>query len=90
MELKRIGLDEIVRWWKPGSGDWDWAEESRRLMQRPETYAIIDRIRDEGIGFADDLQPIMLGSDGRVWDGHHRIVIALHLGCWAFLNVEVV
>lgn len=25
-------------------------------------------------------QPVCLGSDGRVWDGHHRIVAAMRLG----------
>jgi len=25
-------------------------------------------------------QPVCLGGDGRVWDGHHRIVAAIRLG----------
>lgn len=25
-------------------------------------------------------QPICLGTDGRIWDGHHRIVAAIRLG----------
>lgn len=25
-------------------------------------------------------EPILLGSDGRVWDGHHRIAVAHRLG----------
>ena len=33
--------------------------------------------QQRGIAFADDYAPVMLGSDGRVWDGHHRIVLAI-------------
>jgi len=25
-------------------------------------------------------EPVLLGSDGRVWDGHHRLCVALDLG----------
>jgi hypothetical protein len=37
-----------------------------------------------GIGRVE--QPVCLGSDGRVWDGHHRIVAARRLG---FASVPV-
>src|SRR5690606_22968569 len=36
---------------------------------------LLTRIREEGIR-----EPILLGTDGRVWDGHHRITVAMHLG----------
>ena len=36
------------------------------------------------VGFRE---PIQLGSDGRLWDGHHRVAVALTLGI--MLPVEV-
>lgn len=34
-------------------------------------------------------EPVLLGNDGRVWDGHHRIVVAMRLGIES-VPVEVV
>lgn len=35
-------------------------------------------------------QPVLLGPDGRVWDGHHRIVAARRLGfAWVPLEEPV-
>jgi len=80
-----MAVAEIVRRWRPGSGDWSWDDEAAELdshvcrccgqpghyQERLEAF-----LRDGGrLG-----QPLCLGSDGRVWDGHHRIVAALRLG----------
>jgi len=70
-------LAHIVTFWRPGSHDWTWAEEYADLVDDPVTERVRERVRSEGIDFIDEVAPVMLGSDGRVWDGHHRIVIAL-------------
>jgi hypothetical protein len=88
--------------WRPGSHDtadgpeganhaWTWTHEATDLFTRDRdlTLAILDRVVSEGIGFIDYAAPILLGNDGRVWDGHHRIVIAQALG-YPFVEVEVV
>lgn len=66
--------------WRVGSGEWSWAEEARRLtadhhLHRPLMSKLRKSIAVEGIR-----EPVLLGNDGRVWDGHHRIVIAGMLG----------
>lgn len=33
--------------------------------------------------------PVLIGNDGRLWDGHHRLRIAVRLGI-PFVPVEVV
>ena len=86
-KLERMALAQVVAFWRPGSHDWTWAEEHADVMARPETPAIRKRVQEEGIGFQDDVAPILLGNDGRVWDGHHRICIALELGVDS-VNVE--
>ena len=73
-------LLRLVTEWRPGSHDWTWPEEYADVMERPETAAIRARVDAEGIGFHDHIAPILLGSDGRVWDGHHRICIAMERG----------
>ena len=85
--LTEMPLAQVVEFWRPGSHDWTWVDEHADIVARPETPAIRKRVQEEGIGFLDRVAPILLGSDGRVWDGHHRICIALELGIGT-VNVE--
>lgn len=80
---------QIVTFWRPGSYDWTWVDEYDNVMQHPQTPMIRRRMFAEGAGFIDHAAPVMLGSDGRVWDGHHRICLAIQLGIPS-LAVEVV
>ena len=80
-------LAHIVAFWRPGSRDWTWADEYADLLDKPVTKAVCKRVNSEGIGFLDHLAPVLLGSNGRVWDGHHRICIALEQ-CIPSLMVE--
>lgn len=50
------------------------------LMKQERTREILQRVDAEGIGFIDYVSPVLLGNDGRVWDGHHRICIAIERG----------
>lgn len=74
-EPKRVRFDHLIGVYSVGSGDWPWIEEYENLIDQPDTQKLLERIRVEGIR-----EPILLGTDGRVWDGHHRIIIAMHLG----------
>lgn len=75
--LESKTLAEIVTFWRPGSHDWGWAEEYADLVDDPVTEAVRGRVEQEGIGFQDHIAPVLLGNDGRVWDGHHRICISI-------------
>ena len=81
--LVEMSTADLLRRWRPGSQDWTWAEEYRDLIYGPHrsvTAAVRRLIELEGFGFQDHIAPILLGSDGRVWDGHHRICLALQQG----------
>jgi len=80
--LTEVRVADLVDLYRPGSRDWGWMEECLDLFSRDKakTFRILERVLNEGIGFADDIQPILLGNDGRIWDGHHRICIAIELG----------
>lgn len=80
--LVRMPLAQVVTFWRPGSEDWSWAEEYEHIMtdQAHVTDKIRERVQKEGIIFLDHVAPILLGNDGRVWDGHHRICIAIEMG----------
>lgn len=71
-----MNLKRLMKNYRPGSYDppWGWRDEASDLLPRLES-ALIKDIAKNGI-----LTPVLLGDDGRVWDGHHRIVIALSLG----------
>lgn len=80
--MTKIELAALKRVFSVGSGDWDWQTEYDLLARKRHTLRLMDSIRADGIR-----EPILLGSDGRVWDGHHRIVAATKLG---FSHVPVV
>lgn len=92
-ETVQMKVDDVMSQWRPGSQgddwtwekeyDWCWSEDNFRMT------SIIKCVQEDGIGFDDKENPILLGNDGRVWDGHHRILIAKYLGV-EFINVEVV
>ncbi len=87
---------------RPASDDWTWDDEERDIMQRtcccrshecanpmevPEGHyqrMLEASIREHGISTTTG---IVLGTDGRVWDGNHRVVAARRLGI-EFLPVE--
>ncbi len=61
-------LSQILTFWRPGSHDWTWKEEFADLIDHPVTEAIRRRVDAEGFD-SSTIAPVMLGSDGRVWDG---------------------
>lgn len=73
--LRKVDLQALKRVFAVGSGEWSWEEEYNKLINRDRTKQLIESIRAEGIRV-----PILLGDDGRVWDGHHRITAATLLG----------
>jgi hypothetical protein len=54
---------------------WDAEMDYLRAEHAVELYALVPSIQRKGV-----LEPILLGNDGRVWDGHHRLCVALDLG----------
>lgn len=75
--IRTVRLDHLQGVYSVGSHDWSWADEYDDLMRREYTsmMTLILSIKSYGIQ-----QPILLGDDGRVWDGHHRICAAMHIG----------
>ena len=74
-EARRVRLDHLLGVYSVGSGEWSWQDEYENLIDRPVTQRLLAEVREDGIR-----EPILLGTDGRVWDGHHRITVAMHLG----------
>lgn len=70
-----------------GSRDWTWEEEWADLDQRHADTGYLatleQKIRENGI-----TMPVLVGSDGRLWDGHHRLRIAVRLGI-GYVPVEL-
>lgn len=74
-----LTVGEAMRRWRPGSHEWSWRHETADLLHRDtaKMITLLDSIRRFGLmspwGHED---PIILGDDGRVWSGHHRLVAA--------------
>lgn len=59
----------------PGDGHpWQIELEFLWTEHRPEMLALLDSVVVEGFH-----EPILIGEDGRLWDGHHRLAVALAL-----------
>lgn|GEM_PF-4299023 len=75
--------EEVMARWRPGSHDqhpdgrpWTWADESADLTGR-------DAVRLAWVAAHYLDRPILVSEfDGRVWDGHHRVVAAARTGAW--------
>ncbi|MFL3869203.1 ParB N-terminal domain-containing protein [Streptomyces griseobrunneus] len=70
-----------------GSQDWTWDEEWADLDQRHAETGYLDRLEQE-IKTRGITMPVLIGSDGRLWDGHHRLRIAVRLGI-GYVPVEI-
>jgi hypothetical protein len=73
-------LDDLLAGWVPGSQaqPWTWEDEERHILASPYDQARLEASIN-ALGFTGTF-PILLGHDGRVWDGHHRVVAARRLG----------
>lgn len=62
----------------PGSQgpDWTWYDEAYYLWatDRLPIERLMDSIQKEG-----QKEPVLVGDDGRLWDGHHRVVALMRL-----------
>jgi hypothetical protein len=80
-------LARILREVAVGSDDWPWEEEwvdlDRRHKETGYLAKLEQQIRENGI-----TMPVLIGSDGRLWDGHHRLRIASRLGI-EYVPVEI-
>lgn len=78
-----VPLKFVLSHWRDGD-EIGWEEEFRFLRENHEERMndLASSIRNEGIK-----RPILLGGDGRVWDGHHRLCAAAFLGMH-FVPVE--
>lgn len=69
-------VDRILEHYAPGDEN-SWADEFTYLLTfyGEEMGYLAGDINENGIK-----EPILLGDDGRVWDGHHRLLVARLLG----------
>ena len=81
--IKRI-LAEV----RCGSKDWPWEDEWADLARRHAETGYLDRLAEQ-IAENGITMPVLIGSDGRLWDGHHRLCVAVRLGI-GYVPVEIV
>jgi hypothetical protein len=71
-----VPLDALLAVVRDGD-EHGWQVEFDQLWQTQQPYMdrLATSIQETGIHM-----PILIGSDGRVWDGHHRLGVAHKLG----------
>ena len=72
-----LPLSVVLSQWRVGSHEWTWDEEFADLWTRDEAALdlLATSVQETGMR-----EPVQLGGDGRVWDGHHRLAVAVVLG----------
>lgn len=72
---KYMRLATIMQDYSPGD-EWDWIHEIAWLSwhHHGRLLSLVYDIKTNGIR-----EPILLGDDGRVWDGHHRVAAVFRL-----------
>ena len=72
-----LTVDYIQENFTPGEETSAWAEEFAWILDFHGDYVsdLLTDIEKSGIKV-----PILLGDDGRVWNGHHRLLVARILG----------
>lgn len=82
----KMALSELLSTVPPGHRDqpWTWDDEERNLRLRlclccgkpgHHQQVIEERIRQSGV-----VPPVCIGEDGKLHDGHHRVIAAKTLG----------
>ncbi|MBP5875681.1 MazG nucleotide pyrophosphohydrolase domain-containing protein [Streptomyces scabiei] len=87
VELQVWPLQRVLTEVCCGSQDWTWEEEWADLARRHAETGYLDRL-EEQIRANGITMPVLIGSDGRLWDGHHRLCIAVRLGI-GYVPVEI-
>lgn len=86
-ELQVWPLARVLAEVRCGSADWTWDEEwadlDRRHAETGYLTTLERQISENGI-----TMPVLIGTDGRLWDGHHRLRIAVRLGI-PYVPVEI-
>lgn len=87
MTAKRILIADLISKVSPGSqGDeWTWSQEARWCWDNEFDVMVklVSSLLDEG-----QREPVMVGDDGRLWDGHHRLVGLIAIG-ETYVDAEV-
>lgn len=75
--MKLMNVNELMTKYKVGSEEWSWEEEFSSIAEvhAQEMLNLMMDIKKNGFQV-----PVLLGDDGRIWDGHHRIFAAYLMG----------
>lgn len=80
---QRLTYSQLTSIWDVGSGAWSWDEELARFVDPNGPHLQVFAGVFASVAIDGIQEPVLLGPDRRVWDGHHRIVAA------RFLDVSI-
>jgi hypothetical protein len=73
MAVRDVPLAEFLAWTEPGDRDWSWNSQFRYLQDPDNGHT--DRLREIfwSLTYDGQKEPVQVGPDSRLWDGHHRV-----------------
>lgn len=73
MAVRDVPLAEFLAWTEPGDRDWSWNSQFRYLQDPDNGHT--DRLREIfwSLTYDGQREPVQVGPDSRLWDGHHRV-----------------
>jgi hypothetical protein len=78
-----VPIGVFLAWTEPGDQDWSWRSQFKWLVKNHAEQLASLR---QDIAWRGQLVPVIVGSDGRLWDGHHRVYAIVELG-WPNITV---
>ncbi len=84
-EVEIWRIQKVLAEIQPGDQDWSWQSQFRWLEEARQDRLtdLTTEILTEGLE-----RPLVLGPDGRLWDGHHRLYVLYHQG-YRYVPVEI-
>lgn len=71
-----MSIPEFMFRVRVGSEDWTWEDEYNHLFSAEVAFRT-EQIEQELLDDGEQREPVLIGPDGRLWDGHHRAVILI-------------
>lgn len=75
---------QVLAFTEPGDRDWSWKSQFEWLEEHHQSALNLLMV---DLSLNGQKFPLYIGDDGRLWDGHHRLWCAVHLG-WPTIRVD--
>jgi len=80
MAVRDVPMAEFLAFTEPGDQDWSWNSQFRYLQDPENGHTEQLRKLFWDIKYSGQEEPVQVGPDSRLWDGHRRVWAIVALG----------